>query len=327
MSRSKGKVKYSKNNLIRLGNRIIIVSVAGSIVTVPLAVGFGLGYNAGLNEKEKANVPEIPPAQVMELDDDFVTSSDVNPIVENTLSQTQNIAQVDFDVEPNDFLHDHLYKDGDTINVEEECDFSRISVVLNSGDMSLDTQTTLEQTKEDLDKLGIDSVVVDYYSDPVEVAKEKEDMGQNVFAITLEKGKNDNNGTLVATEYKTGLTENRQKQTSSDVLATAIHYGIAGSYIKSGIASPIEENERVATTTEDNAREKRSYLKCVTIRPSSLDPLPSSMIVNAITNGIVKASTCNNNKEFIDPNGNFVEEVPISLTNAISIDKGRVSRL
>ena len=323
MSRSKGTVKYSKVNLTRLGNRIVIVTLTGSVIVLPAVIGFGVGYNIGLNEQSKATIPETPPAQVRQLDSDFVTTQDVAPIIEVSGAYTQEVAPVDFDTEPNDFLHDHQYKDGDTINIEEECDFSKISVILNAGDMTLDTQTTLEQTKEQLDKIGIDCSVVDYYSDAVDVAKAKEDMGQNVFAITYEQGKNDNMGTLVATEYKKSLTDNMQKQTSSDVLATAIHYGIAGSYIKSGIASPIVEGERVATTTEDKARAMHSYLKCVTIRPSSKDPLPPTMVATAITNGIIKASTCNNNREFIDQDGKFVDQVPISLTNAISIDKGR----
>lgn len=357
----KGRVNYSHKNCSRKNIKFRRVKAfAGTMII--FFTGVAVGHN--LPKEEVVDNPTIGGYS-----DEY--GPEALPII---------IDGMDYNNEEviNNFKQDNVYNAGDEINVKD-CDFSNISVVLDAADSSETLYSDLYSTKQEFENLGIDCVVTSYYDSAIdEIERIKNETGNTVYVATVQNGQNKWQEHFVMTNYYNnedalGGSIEKGDPNSSDVFALAVRNSLpSGTRLKKGLQEELTTYDRRPSELESQINKRNlSGVKAITIRPSEIDPLRTEELTSALVNGVVKASTLNNDQTYFvragadqvykDAQGNtrnysvassiknrypnapqpekafgedsfysdaaiLTREVPVQLTNAVSINYGKIKQ-
>ena len=270
---SKGRVRYSSRNVAKCSKFRLRVEATGLAVTAFLT-GLGVGVAATLDQANQTPTTIVGTVNP--------SDTNVDPIVNGGYETPSTPSK-------NDFMHDAIYTDGGVITLED-CDFSNMSVVLDTADESSKTYETLYSAKTSFDSKGIECSLVPYYEDTTETLKGiRNNSNKTIFVVTVQDGKNSTQENLISTNFSNGVSASN----SSDAFALSTCQELPHSVVKKGLAEDLNNYDRRESSMESQINKLGlTNVKSITIRPSMFTT--SQELSEAIVDGVVRASTLNN---------------------------------
>lgn len=279
----RGRVNYSSRNCSKKTKLRRVKAFAGAVII--FAVGVVVGNNLPKGEQPESSY-----------------SSEYNPDINAIISDNPDnyITEV-----KNNFKIDNNYKEGEEIRIGD-CDFSNISVVLDAADASESLHNDLYEAKQEFDNLGINCTITSYYDSAIdEISKIKNETGNTIYVATIQNGQNKHQEHFVMTNYYNnedalGSSIEKGDSNSSDVFALAVKSSLpTNARLKKGLQEELTAYDRRPSELESQIRERNlKGIKAITIRPSEIDPLSTAELTTALVNGVVKASTLNNDQTY-----------------------------
>lgn len=279
----RGRVNYSSKNCSKKTKLRRVKAFAGAVIIFTVGVVVG-------NNLPKGEQPESSYSSEY--------NSDINAIISD--NPDNYITEV-----KNNFKSDNTYKEGDEIKIED-CDFGNISVVLDAADESESLYNDLYEAKQEFESLGIDCIVTSYYDSAIdEITRIKNETGNTVYVATIQNGQNKYPEHFIMTNYYNnedalGTSIEKGDSNSSDVFALSVKSSLpTNTKLKKGLQEELTTYDRRPSELESQIRQRNlNGVKAITIRPSEIDPLSTTELTTALVNGVVKASTLNNDQTY-----------------------------